>query len=44
MINTLYHKTEKMQSSLGRGMKISGTFSVGQRPGVTCAKKAKSKG
>ena len=25
-------------------MKISGTFSVGQRPGVTCAKKAKSKG
>lgn len=28
----------------GRGSKISGTFSVGQRPGVTCAKKAKSKG
>nr|DAZ68945.1 MAG TPA: hypothetical protein [Caudoviricetes sp.] len=28
----------------GRGMKISGTFVVGQRPGVTRAKKAKSKG
>nr|DAG40021.1 MAG TPA: hypothetical protein [Caudoviricetes sp.]DAQ39152.1 MAG TPA: hypothetical protein [Caudoviricetes sp.] len=33
-----------MTSATGRGMKISGTFSVGQRPGVTCAKKAKSKG
>ena len=31
-------------SATGRGMKIFGTFSVGQRPGVTCAKKAKSKG
>lgn len=31
-------------SATGRGIKISGTFSVGQRPGVTCAKKAKSKG
>ena len=38
------HTRSTTTSATGRGMKISGTFSVGQRPGVTCAKKAKSKG
>nr|DAL08655.1 MAG TPA_asm: hypothetical protein [Caudoviricetes sp.] len=28
----------------GRGSKISGTFFIGQRPGASCAKMAKSKG
>lgn len=39
-----YAAGKKVSIDTPRGMKISGTFVVGQRPGVTRAKKAKSKG